>query len=904
MKAINKLFIVLILLNLYACGGSNDSPTPSASNTKTVNGITPPAILETKAVNADSFCSSEPGQLCATVSIDDGEEIEMSFSAETGQASFESPSLETGEHTLAITWYVTGDNNPHHYILAQSSQSFDLVSQGQRITPTPYITDFNEDGDELSNLEEYMAGRNINGNTPPTSNAGVDFSVLVDSNVALNGLGEDLDNDSLSYNWTIISQPAGSNIQLGNANSATPSFIASTLGTYVFELVVSDGQEQSQADQVTVTASDSPLPTVNLSLDKENPNENSGGVILDVTLSSVPAQAVSVTMDTTQSTALAGEDFEPLNGVKLIFDPQAVDFSLKKQVVIIIHDDSIYEGQETFKIRAISTNTSNPLINKDIVINDDDPMPTISFNSTDDIEILEETGATVELSLSLSAKAQIDITAQINVAGNALESSDFTLSEVVFPAGETSANLTLSVIDDDDIEARESITLSINQPPTSQRTIHILPVIKAIDAGNHHTCVVTIDGAVKCWGWNMWGQLGIGQSGNTGDEENEMGPNLPLVKLGVNDRVKQVYGNVISTCALLESEEAKCWGINFSTPSPTYRGSSSGSMGDNLPTVDLGEGVHIKKLTSHGQHTACAIVTKQGNDEALKCWGDNSMGQLGLEDTNDRGDEADEMGDNLPNVNIPIAFIDSVYGSPFFNCAVFRNINSTMGNAYCWGYAISGYLGYPYTYDSVGIFLGDEPGEMGENLWDKQVDFGTQRLVKKMSLAYGGSCAILDNGRVKCFGANSQGMLGLGDTDARGDDEGEMGDNLPYVELGEGRTAIDISSNTATSCAILDNQTVKCWGDNSRGQLGQGDMNNRGDEPDEMGDNLTPIDLGTGLTVKSITSGLWFNCALFTNGKVKCWGRNEDGQLGLGDTENRGDEPGEMGDDLPFVNIF
>ena len=184
---------------------------------------------------------------------------------------------------------------------------------------------------------------------------------------------------------------------------------------------------------------------------------------------------------------------------------------------------------------------------------------------------------------------------------------------------------------------------------------------------------------------------------------------------------------------------------------------------------------------------------------------------------------------------------------------------------------------------------GDDPGEMGDNL--PAVDLGTGRTATAISAGGDHTCALLDNGAVKCWGDNGYGQLGLGDTANRGDDAGEMGDNLPAVDLGTGRTATAISAGDDHTCALLDNGTVKCWGANTIGQLGLGDTANRGDGPGEMGDNLPAVDLGTGRTATAISAGGSHTCALLDNGAVKCWGYNTSGQLGLGDTEHRGDEP-------------
>ena len=70
-----------------------------------------------------------------------------------------------------------------------------------------------------------------------------------------------------------------------------------------------------------------------------------------------------------------------------------------------------------------------------------------------------------------------------------------------------------------------------------------------------------------------------------------------------------------------------------------------------------------------------------------------------------------------------------------------------------------------------------------------------------------------------------------------------------------------------------------------------------------MGDNMAVIDLGTGFDYSDIKSSNGFTCISSTEGAIKCWGRNDDGQLGLGDTDNRGDGSNEMGDNLDTVDL-
>jgi len=163
------------------------------------------------------------------------------------------------------------------------------------------------------------------------------------------------------------------------------------------------------------------------------------------------------------------------------------------------------------------------------------------------------------------------------------------------------------------------------------------------------------------------------------------------------------------------------------------------------------------------------------------------------------------------------------------------------------------------------------------------------------------TCAILDDKSVKCWGDNGYGQLGLGDRIARGGAPGQMGENLTAVDLGTGRSATAIAAGQSHTCAILDDASVKCWGDNYYGKLGLGDTNRRGDESGEMGDNLPAVDLGTGRSATAIAVGSQHTCAILDDKSVKCWGSGS--QLGLGDYNARGDASGEMGDNLPAVDL-
>jgi hypothetical protein len=131
------------------------------------------------------------------------------------------------------------------------------------------------------------------------------------------------------------------------------------------------------------------------------------------------------------------------------------------------------------------------------------------------------------------------------------------------------------------------------------------------------------------------------------------------------------------------------------------------------------------------------------------------------------------------------------------------------------------------------------------------------------------SCALLDDHNVKCWGDNSMGQLGLGDTGYRGRSAADMGDALPVIDLGTGRTASEIAASRFSTCAILDDGSIKCWG--WSGLNGQPALGSIGDEPGELGDHLPPLDLG-GRRAVHLGMGNATACAVMTDATVWCWG--------------------------------
>ncbi len=310
-------------------------------------------------------------------------------------------------------------------------------------------------------------------------------------------------------------------------------------------------------------------------------------------------------------------------------------------------------------------------------------------------------------------------------------------------------------------------------------------------------------------------------------------------------------------------------------------------MGDALPAVDLGPGETIIQL-SIGLWHSCALRL----DGEVKCWGLNDSGQLGLGDTKNRGDQVGEMGVKLPAVHLVGGNqVTQIVTGSSHTCVLRKN-----GDVQCWGWNKYGQLGYGDT-----ILRGTHPTHMGSDL--PKVDLGTG--VKAVELAAGDNqtCARLLDGRVKCWGANESGQLGLGDTNDRGDEPGEMGDALPAVDLGPGNPLAQLSRGGTHVCVLREGGEVKCWGDNEYGQLGLGDAIDRGTKPGDMGASLLAAKLPPTSTPVQLIGGYKHACVRRLDGKVLCWGANEYGQLGLGDLINRGNKPDQMGLNLTTVPL-
>jgi alpha-tubulin suppressor-like RCC1 family protein len=164
------------------------------------------------------------------------------------------------------------------------------------------------------------------------------------------------------------------------------------------------------------------------------------------------------------------------------------------------------------------------------------------------------------------------------------------------------------------------------------------------------------------------------------------------------------------------------------------------------------------------------------------------------------------------------------------------------------------------------------------------VNLGAGMKAVQVAAGYGHNCVLTDAGEVKCWGQGASGRLGYGATVDVG--LNEVPANVGFVPLGRNLRAVQVALGLSQTCVVTNDGTVKCWGANGGGELGIGNTNDVGD--DETPAEAPCVNLGAGVKVAQISLGVGHACVLTTAGAVKCWGNAAAGQLGYGNTNNVG----------------
>jgi alpha-tubulin suppressor-like RCC1 family protein len=370
-------------------------------------------------------------------------------------------------------------------------------------------------------------------------------------------------------------------------------------------------------------------------------------------------------------------------------------------------------------------------------------------------------------------------------------------------------------------------------------------------------------GGVRCWGENNFGQLGASHSNRIGDNESAFA--AASVELGTS----AVQLSVGSThgCALLSNHDVTCWGEG--TNGQLGYGNTN-NIGDDEP-VSVAGAVQLsgkaRQVVVGGSHS-CAII----DEGQVQCWGSNEFGQLGNGQPGSVGDDETPASVSPLRFALPIKQLALGFD---FSCAL-----DIVGNVYCWGENYFGQLGR-------GDWLqGSDSYEMANDLSPIALGGSTEQIFTGPT----GVCALRTDGALYCWGDNSMGQIGYDQFDAIGDDEFPV--DVGALPIGSGIKSVALGMSH--SCALFHDGTVKCWGDNSDGQLGLDGGNSTGLTAAAV--EAMPVSLGG--VASDIASGSGFSCAVLVTGGVRCWGANDAGQLGRGNTTNIGlnETPAVVGD--------
>ncbi|HCC07470.1 MAG TPA: hypothetical protein DEP72_04860 [Clostridiales bacterium] len=400
--------------------------------------------------------------------------------------------------------------------------------------------------------------------------------------------------------------------------------------------------------------------------------------------------------------------------------------------------------------------------------------------------------------------ASYNIYANGNLIDNKTTNSD-TISYLV--AG-TSYTFTVTAVN---TAGESSASTSVGITTTGVR-----PIALQVVTGHNFSLALMNDGTVESWGYNPYGQLGIG---------NTISQNLPVTIPGLTG-VKRLVVEFGSSLALMNDGTVKAWGWNV-----------HGQLGiGNLPNQNTP--VTIPDLTGVSQiisGNASMSTFALMNDGSIKVWGYNGDGELGI--------------GNTTNQYYPVTLsglsglkqITSGYNHTF---ALMND-----GTVKAWGYNAYGQLG------------------LGNVVTPQTSPITVTALtgVKKLIAGANHGFALMNDGTVKSWGDNTYGQLGLGNV--------VTPQSSPVTVSGLTGVYQLVASDKGTF-ALLNDGTVKSWGSNINVDLGIGNTTQQN----------SPVDI-SGLTgVRELVTGGYHTLALMNDGTVNVWGQNANGEIGLGYT--------------------
>jgi alpha-tubulin suppressor-like RCC1 family protein len=300
-----------------------------------------------------------------------------------------------------------------------------------------------------------------------------------------------------------------------------------------------------------------------------------------------------------------------------------------------------------------------------------------------------------------------------------------------------------------------------------------------VAAGGFHTCAVRVNGEIRCWGSNAFGQLGDGSTTSS---------NVPIAPFNIGPDT--LYGPVTGvtvggshTCALRSTGQVSCWGDNFSGQLGTGSFTAPGPTPRSVANLN-----GVTALAAGDAHT-CALRSTG----AVSCWGDNVNGQLG---------NGTFTNSAVAGAVTGLSGATSVVAGAAFSCA-----QRSSGGPVCWGENLYGQLG-----NGITLPPPPQPGDPPPPPLKESTPQTVVGLSGVTAIGRGAehACAVTTSGFVSCWGRNDLQQLGDGTTTSTATPQPTIGLlGMNQVAGGEDHT-----------CAMRANGTAVCWGDNTYGQLG------------------------------------------------------------------------------------
>ena len=329
-------------------------------------------------------------------------------------------------------------------------------------------------------------------------------------------------------------------------------------------------------------------------------------------------------------------------------------------------------------------------------------------------------------------------------------------------------------------------------------------------------------GQVRCWGWNVYGQLGDGSNADS---------STPVAVNGLTD-VVALTGGLYHTCALLASGVVSCWGYNY------YGQLGDGSTTDRTTPVAVNGLTDVVALTAGSRHTCALLASGQ-----VHCWGRNNYGQLGDGSTTQRSTPVAVNG---------LTDVVALTAGGYHTCALLAS-----GGVSCWGYNYYGQLGDGRdTTSSTPVAVNGLTDVVG------------------LTGGFYHTCALLASGELLCWGYNGYGQLGNNTWSDSSKPVAVVEKDQDGMVIGNLTNVVALTAGGYHTCALLASGGVRCWGRNYYGQLGN----------DSTTQSSTPVAVNELTDVVALTAGDHHTCALLASGEVRCWGYNYYGQLGDGTT--------------------